>query len=253
MSKRRGVRKTPRRSCRNRIVCNSVSDGCCAGDGHRVMSVAAASRPPWAKRIREKTAFYDVPLRIRNSPRRRRRRRYGVYGMPCVKRKHFARTILAYTKRLWLKVVNPVRTVAAVSRPPWAIHICRENSVLRRAAAYTQFPMAADCRRYGHGACLCDLRCVGPYTRIPWRQIAAATETARHSSPSRPQNTTPPHPWRRDRFPAHASNDPSVFGLSYLYFTVISSYSLVPRPIFSPWARVSFQWTLGLLSLKWSW
>ena len=34
------------------------------------------------------------------------------------------------------------------------------------------------------------------------------------------------------------------------YFSLISSYSLVPNPIFSACSRVSFQCTLGLLSRK---
>ena len=35
--------------------------------------------------------------------------------------------------------------------------------------------------------------------------------------------------------------------------TLISSYSLLPRPIFSPWASRAFQSASGCLSLKWSW
>ncbi len=36
------------------------------------------------------------------------------------------------------------------------------------------------------------------------------------------------------------------------YLTLTRLYSLVPRPIFSAWARVSFQRMLGLESMKWS-
>ncbi len=36
------------------------------------------------------------------------------------------------------------------------------------------------------------------------------------------------------------------------HFTFTKLYSLFPRPIFSAWARVSFQRMLGLESRKWS-
>ena len=55
---------------------------------------------------------------------------------------------------------------------------------------------------------------------------------------------------------AHAGNA-GIPGTSvvpgFFYFIVISSYSLVPSPIFSPCSRVSFHAMFGLLSLKWSW
>ena len=41
--------------------------------------------------------------------------------------------------------------------------------------------------------------------------------------------------------------------ISVAYLIIFSSYSLVPRPIFSAWSRVAFHSIFGLESLKWSW
>ena len=41
--------------------------------------------------------------------------------------------------------------------------------------------------------------------------------------------------------------------ISVAYLIIFSSYSLIPRPIFSAWSRVAFHSIFGLESLKWSW